>query len=57
MAQQKLAKTMVEAIPPAVQDVVVWDAAFPGFGVRVKPTGVRSYVVQYRNRKAAPRSA
>ena len=52
MARQKLTKTMVEAIPPADQDVVVWDEALPGFGVRVKPSGVRSYVVQYRSRES-----
>ena len=50
MPQQKLSKSKVEEIPPAAKDVFVWDAALPGFGVRVKPTGVRSYVVQYRNR-------
>ena len=52
MARQKLTKTMVEATPPAHQDVVVWDEALPGFGVRVKPSGVRSYVVQYRSRES-----
>ena len=50
MARQKLTKTMVEAIPPAHQDVVVWDESLPGFGLHIKPTGVRSYIVQYRNR-------
>ncbi len=50
MAKQKLTKISVERIQPAAQDVVVWDEALPGFGVRVKPTGVRSYIVQYRNR-------
>lgn len=50
MAKKKLTKTGVEAIEPSTQDVVVWDAALPGFGIRVKPTGVRSYIVQYRDR-------
>ena len=51
MARQKLSKTAVEAITPGPEDIVVWDSALPGFGVRVKPTGVRSYIVQYRNRE------
>ncbi len=51
MAKRKLTKRTVESIMPADQDILVWDEALPGFGVRVKPSGVRSYVVQYRNRK------
>src|SRR5215210_4654502 len=51
MARQKLSKTAVEAITPGKEDIVIWDAALPGFGVRVKPTGIRSYIVQYRNRE------
>ena len=50
MAKQKLTKTVVEGITPASEDVVVWDESLPGFGVRVKPSGVRSYIVQYRCR-------
>jgi integrase len=50
VAVQKLTKRIVEAIRPEPQsEVVVWDAVLPGFGVRVKPSGVRSYIVQYRN--------
>jgi integrase len=50
MARQKLSKTVVEAIAPGTEDIVIWDTALPGFGVRAKPTGVRSYIVQYRDR-------
>ncbi len=51
MAKQKLTKTLVERLSTEVTDYVVWDVELPGFGVRVKPSGVKSYVVQYRNRK------
>ena len=50
MARLKLTKTSAEAVRPEAQDIVVWDTALPGFGIRVKPTGVRSYIVQYRTR-------
>jgi integrase len=50
MATQKLTKSAIEGLSAGETDYLVWDAALPGFGVRVKPSGVRSYVVQYRNR-------
>src|SRR5262245_9816941 len=51
MAMQKLTKTTVDKLTPGTEDYIIWDAALPGFGVRVKPSKVKSYVVQYRNRK------
>lgn len=51
----KLTKRQVENITPGSRDVVVWDDALPGFGLRVKPSGMRSYVVQYRNAQARSR--
>ncbi len=51
MAKGKLTKTRVEKFEAGDADYIVWDADLAGFGVRVKPTGVKSYVVQYRNRQ------
>jgi hypothetical protein len=45
MIAEKLSKTAVERIEATDMDVVVWDDRLPGFGVRVKPGGVRSYIV------------
>ena len=50
MPQLKLSKTTVDRLSAEPSDVVYWDIALPGFGVRVKPSGAKSYVVQYRNR-------
>jgi integrase len=53
MIAEKLSKTVVERIKADDQDVVVWDDTLHGFGVRVKPSGVRSYIIQYRNRNTS----
>jgi integrase len=45
----KLTKRVVEGVKPAAGNVVVFDDQMPGFGVRVLPSGKRSYFVQYRN--------
>ena len=34
---------------PAARELVVWDDGLPGFGVRVKEGGGKSFLVQYRN--------
>ena len=45
----RITKRAVEAMQPRRGDVFLWDQELRGFGVRVKPSGVRSYVIQYRN--------
>ncbi len=46
----KLTKKAVEALKtPLKGDLVVWDSEMPGFGIRVKPSGHRTYIIQYRN--------
>ena len=51
MPKTKLTKTLVDRLSATDADVIYWDEMFPGFGVRVKASGVKSYVIQYRNRE------
>lgn len=47
----RLTKTVVEsAAPQSDRDVFIWDTDLKGFGLRVKPSGVKTYLVQYRNK-------
>ncbi len=49
-----LSGRFVEGLRPGARDIVVWDAALPGFGVRVYPSGRKVYVAQARG-GGAPR--
>lgn len=51
MASLKISKRTVDAAAvPATGDAYFWDTDDKGFGLRVTPKGVRSYVFQYRLR-------
>jgi len=46
----KLTKRLVESTAPDPdRDRVVWDSELAGFGLRVRPSGRRTYVIQFRN--------
>lgn len=45
----KLTKRSVEGLEPRNTDYLVFDSELPGFGVRVMPSGRKSYLVQYRS--------
>src|SRR5262245_58671413 len=56
----KITKRVVDALRPdgTGRDVFKWDAgdgALKGFGIRMKPSGVASYLVQYRNQEGRTR--
>jgi integrase len=44
----RITKRYVDALKAGAADVVYWDDALPGFGVRVRPSGAKSYVFVYR---------
>lgn len=44
----KLTKTVVDSLKPGTPDYFVWDDLLPGFGVRVRPSGRKTYIAQYR---------
>ena len=48
MPRIKLTKSAIDAMPTPASDVVYWDAACPGFGVKVTPKGRKVFVVLYR---------
>jgi hypothetical protein len=45
----KITKRLVEGTSPGEKEVLIWDSDLKGFGVRIKPSGSRSYLIQYRN--------
>lgn len=48
MPSDRLTKTLVDRLEPAAKDYFEWCGKLSGFGVRVWPTGRKSFVVQYR---------
>lgn len=48
MATTKITRRTVEAISPLERPFVVYDKDVKGFGIRVMPSGVATYIVEYR---------
>ena len=51
----KLTKRLLDATTPRKTEVVTWDTELRGFGFRVRPSGHRSFIVQYRNAQGRTR--
>src|SRR5262245_6226047 len=45
----RLTKRLVDGLQPGPGDYFVWDASVPGFGLRIFPSGRKSYLIQYRD--------
>jgi integrase len=63
MAAEKLTKRIIDALKAPepskvgvkVRESFVWDRELRGFGVQVMPSGLKSFVVQYRTPEGRPR--
>lgn len=44
----KLTKRTVDALQPKSKDYFIWDTQIAGFGVRIMPSGAKTYQAQYR---------
>jgi integrase len=49
MAQLKLTKRAIDAIKACETEAFYWDPELKGLGLRVKPSGVKTWLIQYRN--------
>ncbi len=45
----KLTKRTIDQTNAKERDIILWDDSLPGFGIRIKPSGVKTFIVQYRN--------
>jgi len=48
MANKRLTKQVVDSLQPKEADYVEWCGKLSGFGCRVRPTGTKSFIAQYR---------
>lgn len=56
MPEARISKKTVDALNATGREYFVWDTDLTGFGVRVQPSGAKSYVAKYRagSGRAAP---
>lgn len=48
MTAQTITKTLVDSLETRGAEYTVWDAKLTGFGVRVRPTGAKTFLIVYR---------
>ncbi len=51
----KLTKRTIDAAKPGKRERFLWDSEIEGFGLRIFPSGRKSYLIQYRNAAGSTR--
>jgi len=46
--RRKIAQKTIEGLLPGARSEIVWDTELRGFGCRVTPTGIKTYLLKYR---------
>ena len=46
----RLTKKFIDGLKPKSREVFVWDSEIRGLGVRSKPSGTKTFFIQYRNK-------
>lgn len=44
----RLTKRIVDAAPAEAKVYIIWDADLPGFGLRIQPSGAKTFIASYR---------
>jgi integrase len=47
-SEMKLTKRTIDALAPREKDYIEWDAELKGFGVRIMPSGTKTFIIEYR---------
>ena len=50
----KLTKRAVDDATPTTGRFILWDSMLPGFGLRVEPSGLKTFLIRYRPRSIYP---
>jgi hypothetical protein len=53
---KRITKRLIDSLNAGASEYFVWDSKLPGFGLRVQPSGVMSYVAKYRGRRRQGRA-
>jgi integrase len=54
-SSQPLTKRVADAVQPTTDDFTIWDSGLSGFGLRVRPSGNKSFLIKYRTAEGEQR--